>query len=154
MRDLSEREIVQEWMENKQYSREEIIAVVRNNKWRKIKQYTVAETLKPPLTRRQKDTILSPVPRILTALLTTNELMAGAQVEEFWSHFVYSNTNMSFTGTNFGPGILHQGQLYWDNLMGTRRINSAQRARDEKDLVKHILCIPWFTGETTGGHWS
>jgi hypothetical protein len=66
MTDLSEREMVQEWMENKKYSREEILAVVRNNKWRKIKQYTVSETSKPPLTRRQKDTILSPIPRNLT----------------------------------------------------------------------------------------
>jgi hypothetical protein len=128
--------------------------VARNNKWRKIKQYTVAETSKPPLKRRQKDTLLSPIPRNLKALLTTNELMAGAQVEEFLSPLVSSNTNMSFTGTDFGPGLLHQGHLYWDNLMGARRVNSAQRARDVKDLVKHILCIPWFTGETTGGHWS
>jgi hypothetical protein len=129
--------------------------VVRNNKWRKIKQYTVAETSKPPLTRRQKDTLLSTIPRNLTALLTTNELMAGAQIEEFLSHYlVSSNKNMTFTGTDFGPGLLHQGQLYWDNLMGTRRINSAQRARDVKDVVKHILYIPWFTGETTGGNWS
>jgi hypothetical protein len=37
---LSERKMVQEWMENKKYSREEILAVVRNTKWRKIKQYT------------------------------------------------------------------------------------------------------------------
>jgi hypothetical protein len=154
MTDLSEREMVQEWMENKEYSREEILAVVRNNKWRKIKQYTVAETSKPPLTRIQKDTLLSPIPRNLTALLTTNERMAGAQVEEFLSHLVSSNTNMSFTGTDFGPGLLHQGQLYWYNLMGTMRVNSAQRARDVKDLVKHILCIPWSTGEKTGGHWS
>jgi hypothetical protein len=80
--------------------------------------------------------------------------MAGAQVEEFLSHLVSSNTNMSFTGTDLGPGLLHQGQLYWDNLMGARRVNSAQRARDVKDLSRHILCIPWFTGETTGGHWS
>jgi hypothetical protein len=152
MIDLSEREMVQEWMENKKYSRKEILAVVRNNKWRKIKQFTVAETSKHPLTRRQKDTLLSPIPRNLTTLLTTNELMAGAQVEEFLSHLVSSNTNMSFMGTDFGPGLLHQGQVYSDNLMGTRRVNSAQRARDVKDLVKHILCIPWFTGETTGGH--
>jgi hypothetical protein len=74
------------------YSREEILAAVRNNKWRKIKQYKVAESLKPPLTRRQKYTLLSPIPRNLTALLTTNELMAGAQVEEFLSHLVPSNT--------------------------------------------------------------
>jgi hypothetical protein len=72
---LSEREMVLEWMENKTYSQEEILAVVRNNKWRKIKQYTIAEILKPPLTRRQKDTIFSPIPRNLTAL------MAGAQIE-------------------------------------------------------------------------
>jgi hypothetical protein len=83
---------------------------------------------------------LSPIPRNLTALLITNKLLAGAQVEEFLSHLVSSNTNMSFTG-----------QLYWDNIMKTRRVNSAQRARDVKDLVKNILCIPWFTGETTGG---
>jgi hypothetical protein len=38
--------------------------------------------------------------------------------------------------------------------MGTRRVNSAQRAREVKDVVKHILYITWFTGETTGGHWS
>jgi hypothetical protein len=153
MTDLSEREMVQEWMENKKKSREEIIAVVRNNKWRKIKQYKVAETSKPPLTRIHKDTLLSPIPRNLTALLTTNELMEGAQVEELLSHLVSSNKNMSFTGTDFGPGLLQHGQLYWDNLMGTRRVKSAQRTRDAKDLVKHILCIPWFTGETTGGHW-
>jgi hypothetical protein len=154
MTDLSEREMVQEWMENKKYSREEIFALVRNNKWRKIKQYTVAETSKPPLTRRHKYTLLSPIPRNLTALLNTNELMAGAQVESLLSHLVSSNINMSFTGTDFGPGLLHQGQLYWDNLMGTRRVNSDQRARDVKDVVNHILYIPWFTGETTGGHWS
>jgi hypothetical protein len=108
-KDLSEREMVQEWMENKKYSREEILAAVRNNKWRNIKQYTVAETPKPPLTRRKKGTILSPIPRNLTALLITNELMAGAQIEEFLSHLVSSNTNMSFMGTDFGPGLLHQG---------------------------------------------
>jgi hypothetical protein len=87
------------------------VAVVRNNKWRNIKQYMVAETSKPPLTRRQKDTILSPIPRNITALLTTNELMAGAQIEEFLSHLVSSNTKMPFTGTDFGPGLLHQGQV-------------------------------------------
>jgi hypothetical protein len=38
--------------------------------------------------------------------------------------------------------------------MGTKRVKSAQRAKDVKDVVKHILYIPWFTGETTGGHWS
>jgi hypothetical protein len=154
MTDLSEREIVQEWMENNKYLREEILAVERNKRWRKIKQYTVAETSKPPLTRRQKDTLLSPILRNLTALLTSNELMAGAHIEELLSHLVSSNTNMSFTGTDFGPGLLHQGQLYWDNLMGTRRVNSAQRARDVKDVVKLILYIPLFTGEITGGHWS
>jgi hypothetical protein len=61
---------------------------------------------------------------------------------------------MSFMGTYFGPGLLHQGQLYWDNLMGARRVNNAQRARDVKYLLRHILCIPWFTGETNGGHCS
>jgi hypothetical protein len=37
--------------------------------------------------------------------------------------------------------------------MGTKRLNSAQKARDVKDVAKHILYIPCFTGETTGGHW-
>jgi hypothetical protein len=77
MTDQGDREIVQEWMENKKYSGEELLAVVRNNTWRQMKQYTVPETLKPPLTRKQKDTLLSPIPRNLTALLSTNELMAG-----------------------------------------------------------------------------
>jgi hypothetical protein len=54
--------------------------VVRNNKWRKIIQYMVPEISKPPLTRRQKDTLLSHIPINLTSLLSTNELMAGAQV--------------------------------------------------------------------------
>jgi hypothetical protein len=120
----------------------------------KNKQYSFAEISKPPLTRRQKDTILSPTPRNITALLTTNELMAGAQIEEFLSHLVSSNTNMPFTGIEFGSGLLHQGQLYWDTLMGTKRVNSAQMARDVKDAVKHILYIPLSTGETTGGHCS
>jgi hypothetical protein len=114
----------------------------------------VAETSKPPLTRRHKYMILSPIPRNITALLTTNELMAGAQIEESLSHLVSSNIKMSFMGTDFGPGLLHQGQLYWDDLMGTKRVNSAQRARDVKDVAKRILYIPWFTGEKTGGHWS
>jgi hypothetical protein len=35
--------------------------------------------------------------------------------------------------------------------METNRVNSAQTARDVKDVAKHILYIPWFTGETTGG---
>jgi hypothetical protein len=83
MTDLSEREMVQDWMENKTYSQEELLVVVRNKQWIKIKQYTVAETLKPPLIRRQKDTILSPIPRNITALLTTNEMMAGAQIKAF-----------------------------------------------------------------------
>jgi hypothetical protein len=38
--------------------------------------------------------------------------------------------------------------------MGTRHGNNAQRARDVKDVVKHIFYIPWFTGEKTRGHWS
>jgi hypothetical protein len=97
IKDLSEREMVQEWTENKRYSRGEILAVV-----------TVAETSKPTLTRSQIDTLLSPIPRNLTALLTTNELMAGAQIEEFLSHLVSSNTNMSFMGTDFVSGLLHQ----------------------------------------------
>jgi hypothetical protein len=130
------------------------LAVARNNKWRKMKEHTVADTSKLPLTRRQKDTLLSPIPRNLTALLSTNELMAGAQIEELLSYLVPSNTNMSFTGLDFGTGLLHQGQLYLDNLMGMKRLNSAQNARDAKDVAKHIWYIPRFTGETTGGHWS
>jgi hypothetical protein len=117
-----------------------------------MKQYTVAETLKPPLTRRQKDTLLSSIRIIVTALLSTNELMAGAHIEEFLSHLVSSNTHISFMGTDFGPGLLHQGQLYWDNLMGMKLVDSDHWARDMKDVAKHILYIPWFTGETTGGH--
>jgi hypothetical protein len=44
-----------------------------------------------------------------------------------------------------------QGQLYLGNLMVTKRVDSAQRERDVKDVVKHILYIPWFAGETAGG---
>jgi hypothetical protein len=36
---------------------------------------------KLPLTRRHKYPTLSPIPRNITALLATNELMAGAQIE-------------------------------------------------------------------------
>jgi hypothetical protein len=114
MTDLSEREMVQEWMENNKYSQEEILAVVRNNRWRKIKQYTVAETLKPPLTRRQNNTLLSPIPRNVTALLTTNELMARPQVEEFLSHLVSSNTTHVIHGNGLwarpsAPGTVKLG---------------------------------------------
>jgi hypothetical protein len=56
---------------------------------------------------------------------------------------------MSFTGTDFGPGLLHQGQLYWDTLMGTKCVNSTQRARDANDVAKHILYTPWFTGSAS-----
>jgi hypothetical protein len=81
--------------------------------------------------------------------------MVGAHIEELLSHYlVSSNTNMPFMGTNFGSGLLHQGHLYWDDLMKKKRVNSAQKARDAKDVTKHILFIPWLTGETTGVHWS
>jgi hypothetical protein len=70
------------------------------------------------------------------------------------SPLVSSNTNMSLMGTEYVPGLLHHGQLYWDNLMGTKRVKNAQKARDVKDIAKHILYIRWFNGEKTGGHWS
>jgi hypothetical protein len=35
--------------------------------------------------------------------------------------------------------------------MGTKRVNSAQKAKDVKDIAKDICYIPWFTGKTTGG---
>jgi hypothetical protein len=38
--------------------------------------------------------------------------------------------------------------------MGTKRVNSDQRAMYVKDVAKHILYIPWFTGRTNRGHWS
>jgi hypothetical protein len=38
--------------------------------------------------------------------------------------------------------------------MGTKLANTAQKSRDVKDIGKHRLYIKWFTGETTGGHWS
>jgi hypothetical protein len=57
------------------------LAVVRYIKSIQRKQYTVPETSKPPLTRKQKDTLLFLIPRNLTALLSTNELMAGAKIE-------------------------------------------------------------------------
>jgi hypothetical protein len=59
----------------------------------------VPEMLNPPLTRKQNDTLLYTIPRTLTSLLSIHELMAGAQIEGFLSHFVSSNTNMSFMGT-------------------------------------------------------
>jgi hypothetical protein len=154
MTDLSEREMVQEWMENKRYSREDLLEVVRNNKWIHRKKYTVPETSKIPLTRKHKRTLLSPIQRNLTALLNTNTLMTGAQIEEFLSHLVNLNRNMSFMVTDFGPILQHEGQLYWDYIMGTEHLNYAQKAKGMKDTVKHILYIPLFTGETTRGHWS
>jgi hypothetical protein len=38
--------------------------------------------------------------------------------------------------------------------MGVEHLNNAQKANGMKDLVKHILHILWFTGETNRGHWS
>jgi hypothetical protein len=68
---LGDREIMQEWMENKKYSQEDLLAAVRNDKWRQRTQFnTVPETSKLPLTRKHKDTILSLIPRTLTALLS------------------------------------------------------------------------------------
>jgi hypothetical protein len=37
---------------------------------------------------------------------------------------------------------------------GNEAHKNSQKAKDVKDIAKHILYIPWFTGETTGGHWS
>jgi hypothetical protein len=103
MKDLGDREIVQEWTENKKYSRKELLTVVGNNKWRQRKQHTVPKTSKLMLTRKQKDTLLYLIPR--TLLLSTDELMAGAQIEEFLSHLLSSNRNMTFVGTDSGPGF-------------------------------------------------
>jgi hypothetical protein len=153
MTDPGDRGMVQEWLENKRYSRKELLTVARNNKWRKRKQYMVPETSKLPLTRKQKYTLLSLIPRTLTALLRPGELMAGTQIEEFLSHLVSSNINMLFMATYFGPSLRHQGQLYWGCLMGTKNVKYAKKATDVKDIMKHILYIPWFTGRTNGGHW-
>jgi hypothetical protein len=128
--------------------------VVRSNKLRQRKQHTVPETSKLPLTRKQKDTILSPIPINLTAFLNTNKLMTGAHIEAFLSHVVSLNRNMSCLVTYLGPSLIHEGQLYWDYLMGTEHVNYAQKAKGMKDIVKHILYIPWVTGETTRVHWS
>jgi hypothetical protein len=80
--------------------------------------------------------------------------MTGARIEEFLSHLVSSNRNMTFMGTNVGPSLRHQGQLYWDYFVGIEHLNYAQKANIMKDIANHILYIPWFTGETTWGHWS
>jgi hypothetical protein len=96
---LGDRGMVQEWLENKRYSRGELLTAVRNNKWRQRKQYAVPETSKLALTRNHKDTLLYPIPRTLTELLSPGEVMAGTQIEEFLSHLVSSNTNMSFMAT-------------------------------------------------------
>jgi hypothetical protein len=84
--DLGERGMVQEWLENKRYSRKELL--------------TVRETSKLPLSRKQKDTLLSPIPRTLTSLLLPGELMAGTQIEEFLSHLVSSNIHGNILWTN------------------------------------------------------
>jgi hypothetical protein len=59
----------------------------------------VPETSKLPLTRKNKDKLLSPIPRTLTALLSHGELMGRTQIEEFLSHLVSSNMNMAFMAT-------------------------------------------------------
>jgi hypothetical protein len=125
MTDPDDKGMVMEWLENKRYSREELLAVVRNKKWRQQKQCTVPETSKLPLTRKQKDTLLSPIPRTLTTLLRPGELLVGTQIEYFLSHLVSSNINMSFMATYFGPSLQHQGQLCWDYLTGTTNVNYA-----------------------------
>jgi hypothetical protein len=38
MTDLGDREIVHEWMENRKYSPEDLLVVVRNNTWRQRRQ--------------------------------------------------------------------------------------------------------------------
>jgi hypothetical protein len=94
------------------YSKEDLLTVARNNKWRQRKLFnTVPETSKLPLIRKQKYTLLSLIPRTLKAFWSTNELMVGAQIVIFVSHLVSSNTNMPFVGTYFGPSLRHQGQL-------------------------------------------
>jgi hypothetical protein len=74
------------------------------------------------------------------------DTLLGAQIEEFLSHMVSSNTTMSFMGTYFGPSLRHQGTLYWNYLVGRKNVNYAKKANNVKDIVKHILYIPWFTG--------
>jgi hypothetical protein len=154
MTDLGKRRMVQEWLKKKDiHKRNYQQWRARNNEWRQRKKYTVPETLNPPLTRKQKYRLLSPIPRTLTALLSINiELMSRSHIEEFLSHLVSSNTNMSFMGTYFGSCLRHQGQLCWDYLPGTKSVNYYQNANNVKDTVMHILYISWFTGDTTRGH--
>ena len=128
--------------------------MLRDDKWRVKRQYMVPDIKPLPLTRKQKDTLLSPIPRNITTLLTQNVLMSGDLIEEFLSLLVASNPNTSFMGTDFGPRLQDQGQLYWEHLVKTKHGNYVQRAMAVMDIPKHIMYIPWFTGETTGGHWS
>jgi hypothetical protein len=79
--DPGDRGMVQEWLENNKYYRKWLLTLERNNKWRLMNQYMVADTSKLLLTRKQKYTILSPIPRTLMALLHPGELMAGTQIE-------------------------------------------------------------------------
>jgi hypothetical protein len=49
--DLGDRETVQEWMENKKYSPEDLLIVARNNKWtidKKTEIHTIVSDSKNP----------------------------------------------------------------------------------------------------------
>jgi hypothetical protein len=67
------------------------------------------------------------------------------------SHLVFSNTNMSFMGTDFGPGLLDHGQLYFENIMEMKRVNQCSNGKVRNRYSKaHIIYSVIYWGNNRG----
>jgi hypothetical protein len=61
---------------------------------------------------------------------------------------------MSYIQTHIPPELCHHGISHWDSLLEADNPNSAKNAEQLQHINSNIMFIPWFSGNTTAGHWT
>jgi hypothetical protein len=80
--------------------------------------------------------------------------MRGCQIEDYLELVIEGKNNMSYIQRHIPPDFCHHGILYWDSLLEADNPNSAKSAEQLHHINNHIMLIPWFSGNTTAGHWT
>jgi hypothetical protein len=80
--------------------------------------------------------------------------MRGYQIEDYLELVIEGKNNMSYIQTHIPSELCHHGILYWDSLLEADNPNSAKSAEQLQHINSHIMFIPWFSGNTTAGHWT
>jgi hypothetical protein len=90
----------------------------------------------------------------LPSLLHPIISMRGYQIEDYLELVIEGKDNMSYIQTHIPPELCHHGILYWDSLLEADNPNSAKSAKQLQHINSHTMFIPWFSGNTTAGHWT